>query len=47
MKEKNMTKFRLNIKHLNKWILDIPCSILEIQFSLSHNIDTHKNQIEL
>ncbi len=33
-----MSQFRLNIKHLNKWILDIPCSILEIQILLSHYI---------
>ncbi len=31
MKEKNMTKFHLVMKHRVKWLLDIPCSMLEIQ----------------
>jgi len=33
-----MSKFRLNMKQLYTWILDIPCSKLEIQIFLSHNI---------
>ncbi len=37
-----MSNFRLNMKQLNTWILDIPCSILEIQILLSHYIDTLK-----
>ena len=42
MKVNNEFKFRLNMKHLNNWMLDIPCSILEIQILVSHYIDTHK-----
>ena len=37
-----MSKFRLSMKQLNTWILDIPCSILEIQILLFHYIGTFK-----
>ncbi len=42
MSNRNENISTVIVTHLDKWMLDIPCSILDIQTLLSHYIDMFK-----